>query len=125
MELASITRSRRPFQAPLICGRVSSTSLLAMTEPLVKRWTGHLRYRACLSPGATSKQRIAACVDKGKPQEVACALYPPGAEKSLELACRFFDRHQLADPSQSRGPGTKAERIAHAWRDRRLWLILS
>src|SRR5436190_4626602 len=97
----------------------------SIAEPLVKRWTGHLRYRACLSPGATSKQRIAACVDKGKPQEVACALYPPGAEKSLELACRFFDRHQLADPSQSRGPGTKAERIAHAWRDRRLWLILS
>lgn len=92
--------------------------ICGVAESLVKRWPRDLRYSTCLRPGAASNQGIAARIHKRKSQKVAWGFYAPRSEKSFELAGRLIDCDQLADPSQSRGPGTKPERIAHAWRNR-------
>src|SRR5260370_7038383 len=87
-------------------------------QATIQRWTGDFGNRARLRPSTASTQRIATCVDQRQTQEVGCALHPPRANKSFEFACRLFNRHELADPSQSRGPGAKPQRIAHAWLNR-------
>src|SRR6516162_7313061 len=92
--------------------------ICGVAESLVKRWPRDLRYSTCLRPGAASNQGIAARIHKRKSQKVAWGFYAPRSEKSFELAGRLIDCDQLADPSQSRGPGTKPESIAHAWRNR-------
>src|SRR5260370_31123553 len=84
-------------------------------QATIQRWTGDFGNRARLRPSTASTQRIATCVDQRQTQEVGCALHPPRANKSFEFACRLFNRHELADPSQSRGPDAKPQRIAHSW----------
>src|SRR5260370_37639994 len=87
-------------------------------QATIQRWTGDFGNRARLRPSTASTQRIAACVHQRQTQEVGCTAPPPRANKSFEFACRLFNRHELADPSQSRGPGAKPQRIAHAWLNR-------
>src|SRR6266849_4814244 len=96
-----------------------------IAQTTIQRWAREVGNRARLRPGTAAAQRTAACVDQGKPQQVGRTPYPPRAEKGLELACRFFNRHQLADPGQSRGPGTKPKRIAHTSWNGSAWLTLS
>src|SRR6266852_1159468 len=86
-----------------------------IAQATIQRWTRDFGNRARLRPCTASTQRIATCVDQRQPQQVGCALHPSCANKGLEFACRFLNRHELADPSQSRRPGTKPQRIGHSY----------
>src|SRR5262249_50263840 len=87
-----------------------------LAQAMIQRRSREFGNAARLCPGTAPAQRISASIVQSKSQQIVRAPHPTCAQEGLELACRFLNWQQLADPGQNRRPGTNPQRIPHAWK---------